>query len=177
MSQYILSFDPGKSTGVALGAVDEDNPYWLIQAWQFEDGPRGLIEWLVAHAGEIGDYAVISEKFVPLNGQPFGQTLDSTIPLVCEGVLLATGVMPDYPDPRWRRASTMYLYGGSDRPEKLKRARAYLKDRGMLQTGKMVGCKDANDANSAILHGISYAAQVLHHRKTFDSITEWAAHD
>ena len=122
---------------------------------------------------DVGPVEVCSEKFVPLGGKGFAQTLASTEPLRREGALIALGVMPDYPDPRWRRPNSMYLYGGKNLAEKKKRSRQFLKDTGNYVTGKDVGCKDSNDAMSATLHGISYTAQVLKHEPTYRLISDW----
>jgi len=184
MSTYILSFDPGKSSGIAYGKVGVGTPYELIERWQFSGGLSGLLGWMdrypdvfdypLCPPADEDDHVIISEKFVPLQGKGFAQTLDSTEPLRCEGALVARYYMPDYPDPRWRRPAEMYLYGGSDLTEKKKRARMFLKDHGILTTGKNVGQPDGDDANSAIWHGISYAARVLKHRPTFEWIADWS---
>lgn len=181
MATYVLSFDPGKSNGVALGVVEEDSPYRSVQVWQFEGGAKALSGWVSENWDvcfpdpDSRDQVVTSEKYVPLSGGGFHQTLDSVEPLVGEGVLIHAGLMPGYPSPEWRRADKQYLYGGKDKAQKRKRAKEYLKTRDMYLTGKSVGCGDAEDAISAILHGISYAAQVLKHKPTFESITEWGS--
>lgn len=177
--RHILSFDPGKSTGVALGVIDGDTPYQLVKAWQFEGGAKALSDWvskewdLCFPDPDERDQVVMSEKFVPLTGGGFHQTLDSVEPLVGEGVLIHAGLMPAYPDPRWRRANSQYLYGGDTKPQKRKKAKDFLRTYNMYVTGKWVGCKDSEDATSAILHGLSYTAQVLKHKPTFDLITSW----
>ena len=190
--RYILSFDPGKSSGIALGVVGDDNPYRLVEAWQVEGGVVGLAAWVrdnfVPHSETdhahwdfwelkpgLPNPRVCSEKFTPLQNKGFAQTLDSTEPLRCEGALIALGVMPDYPDDRWRRPNAMYLYGGSNLAGKKKRGKDFLKSRGMYLTGRDVGRKDANDAISAIWHGVSYAAHILKHEPTFRAISDWTA--
>ena len=188
---HILSFDAGKSSGVALGYFDETTPYRLVHAWQFMDGPRGLCNFVAdAYQGPREDVPgtswflndefypgfdviTIAEKFVPFPGKGFGQGLDSTLPLVGEGVLIALGVMPDYPDPRWRVARSMYLYGGKDLKQKKKYARMFLKEKGMYVMPKELGQPNSDDAVSATLHGLSYVAQILRHKLTSDMITEW----
>ena len=188
--QYILSIDPGKSSGIALGVIGGNKPYDLVKAWQVEGGVVGLSEWLydnfVSRSETDHDHwnfweleqggldaRVCSEKFTPLQNKGFAQTLDSTEPLRCEGALIALGVMPDYPAHEWRRPQVMYLYGGKTLAEKKKRGKDFLKSRGMYLTGKDVGRKDANDALSATWHGISYAAQILKHAPTFRAISDW----
>ena len=200
--KYVLACDPGKSSGIALLAYNETEPAKLVKAWQFGNGVQGLIDWLDVHrlwdydcgygsheqiwilpmtahpssSGYVRDsqLTVISEKFTPLQGKGFAQTLDSTLPLVCEGVLIAYGIMPVYDskEKRWQRPNPMYMYGGSTLAEKKKRAREFLKKHGLYVTGKELGAPDNNDAVSAILHGIAYVVKTLEHRKTWDAYYE-----
>ena len=200
--KYVLACDPGKSSGIALLAYNETEPAKLVKAWQFGNGVQGLLDWLDAHrlwdydcgygsheqiwvlpmtahpssSGYVRDsqLTAISEKFVPVPGKGFAQSLDSTLPLVCEGVLIAYGVMPVYDskEKRWQRPNTMYMYGGSTLAEKKKRAREFLKKHGLYVTGKELGTPDNNDAVSAILHGIAYVVKTLEHRKTWDAYFE-----
>ena len=185
----MLSFDLGKSSGVALLAYNETEPVRLVKAWQFGNGVQGLLDWLENHYPNSGwllpyspdseaerlfwssEVVVVSEKFTPLQGKGFAQTLDSTLPLVCEGVLIAYWIMPVYDskEKRWQRPNTMYMYGGSTLAEKKKRAREFLKKHGLYVTGKELGAPDNNDAVSAILHGIAYVVKTLEHRPTWDA--------
>lgn len=164
-------YDPGRSSGyVRLSFTDNTVPA-LESARQIEGGAFALTRFLkrVEPQADI----TVSEKYVPLPGKGFHHTLDSVEPLRGEGVLIALGFMPDYPDSKWRRADRMYLHGGKSLTEKRKRSHRYLKESGYYVTGSDVGCKDANDVRSAILHGLSYLAQVVGHRPTFDSISSW----
>lgn len=187
--RYVLSIDPGKSTGIALGVFSETEPYRLRNVAQWEGGlirlrdefnrTRGrLDESLATLFGLSGvrvqdRWTTICEKFTPLQNQGFNLTLDAVEPLRCEGWLVGEGWMPDYPDPTWRRPASMYKYGGKSLPEKKKRAYAFLKDSGMHITGTTVGQPDAFDARSATLHGISYVIDVLEHKPTFDLVASW----
>lgn len=186
--QYILSIDPGKSSGIVLLAYN-DREVWLEGAWQFGGGVAGLIQWVVSTLNldpgrdglSVQQYLrsnnaepfIIAEKFTARNTQGFSYTTDSLEPLRGEGALIALGLMPDYPDPKWRRPDRQYLYGGANLAEKKRRAHRFLKDSGFYVTGKDVGCKDANDARSAMLHGLSYLAQVVKHKPTYDLISNW----
>ena len=189
---HILSFDPGKSSGVALGYFDDETPYQLVSAWQFMDGPRGLCNWIKYHRAEHredvpGDHwwdfdaltlpgydiLTIAEKFVPFPGKGFGQGLDSTLPLVGEGVLIALDVMPNYPDPRWRRAVEQYVVGGVNKPDKRSRLKSFLKATGNYMMPKELGAPDNEDMVSATAHGISYVSRVLKSRPTFDMVVNY----
>lgn len=189
--KHVLSIDPGKSSGLALGSYSDTQPYTLVKCWQVSGGPEGLHDWLERHrfdddvagglsfARSLGNWyagiemEVCYEKFTPLQNKGFAQTLDSTTPLVCEGVLMSLGIVPWYPGGNPQRPNEMYRYGGKDKKEKLKLARKFLKDHDMLPTGKTVGQKDAHDSISAILHGIAFLVKQKH-GPTMKMILEWS---
>lgn len=192
-TRYILAIDPGKSSGLALLSYG-GHPAELVQAWQVEGGLGGLAEWFRGHTedspfltgwvlpevGEVGYLyeeapTVICEKFVPLAGGGFSQTLDSTEPLRIEGALVWQGLMPDYTsgEKRWQRPNAMYRYGGSNLAERKKRARAFLKAHDLYTMPKDLGTKDSNDAMSATLHGLAYLMTTVKHRPTWDLIAAY----
>lgn len=49
MTEYVLSIDPGVSTGIALLSFEEDSPAELVYGTQFSEGVAGLISWLDGH--------------------------------------------------------------------------------------------------------------------------------
>lgn len=49
MTSYLLSIDPGLSTGIVLLSFKEDSPAKLVYATQFTGGVSGLKEWISAH--------------------------------------------------------------------------------------------------------------------------------
>lgn len=49
MTEYVLSIDPGVSTGIALLSFEEGSPAELVQGWQFTGGVAGICDWLNAH--------------------------------------------------------------------------------------------------------------------------------
>lgn len=190
--RYLLSFDCGKSSGVTLWEYGEDQPANRIGAWQFGGGAEGLRDWIDEHYNgdtwdarveldreptwRFGEYAsddveanlfrYVVEKFTPLQGKGFSLTLDSVEPLVGEGVLIANRLAPAYRNgvvqDCWQRPAEMYFCGGSTKVEKLKRSRAWLKDHGLLLTGKDVGCPDADDAISSTLHALAWFRKMKH---------------
>lgn len=183
---YLMTFDPGKSSGIVLGKYSETEAYERVAFWQVEGGIGGLVDWYFKQTferPEMGDFwrtinydrfgipdpisvskvTYVSERFVPLSGGGFSQTSDSIEPVRIEGALIALGLMPhDYTDKAWQRPAAMYFSGGSTKPERLKANRAFLKKHGLLVTGKQVGCKDANDVNSAQLHALAYMRKIKH---------------
>lgn len=169
--------DPGRSSGIAIGYYSETEPWELIKAAQVTGGADGLIRFLthgpiyiphrfagesayVSNANIVGGIAwkltkFGAEKFVPYPTPGHSPTLDSSYPLVVEGVLIALGLMPDqYPHPAWQRSSEQYPNGGRTKVEKKKLRQQWLKQHGLWQTGKDVGQPDADDANSAIAHAL-----------------------
>lgn len=159
-----MSIDPGLSTGLAVGHYTEDTPLKITGRQQFAGGLQGFLEW---QGGDIWDLAdgsvlVISEKFTPRPNEKFNLTLKSVEPLRIEGALVAMGMMPDYPDPRWRSPAAQYFSGGANLTERKKKSRQFLKDHDLYITGKDVGQKDADDAISATLHLIAYMRHINH---------------
>lgn len=180
----VLSIDSGISTGIALGEYGDEKPYTLVSVAQIEGGLSGFLEWVQGPYRALEDRyphfsetRVIAEKFTPINHSDYALTIDSVEPLRIEGAMVALGIMPDYPDERWRRPAEMYFAGGVDLADKKRRAHAMLKSLGMRVTGKMVGCRDANDARSAILHGIAYVLHVEKSKATFDMVSNWKGGD
>lgn len=178
MTEYVLSIDPGISTGVALLSFEEDSPVELVQGWQFNKGVKGLLEW---HYNEFSYLAYdqyrnsVCEKFTARNTKGFSYTTASLEPLRGEGALIALGLMPDYAvaEKRWRDPGLQYFAGGTGKAERKKRQHAFLKGNGFYRTGKAFGTADADDFRSAAAHGINYAARELKHKPTFDMISEW----
>jgi hypothetical protein len=194
VTEYVLSIDPGLSTGVALLSFEEDSPAELVQGWQFGGGIQGLLNWTDAHMvlsahdpDEDYDFVaipdwpgwvrfrLIAEKFTARSTKGFAYTTASLEPLRCEGALIALGLMPDYTvaEKRWRDPSLQYFSGGSGKAERKKRQHSFLKDNGFYRTGKDFGTADVDDFRSAAAHGINYVARELKHRPTFDMIAAW----
>jgi hypothetical protein len=179
-TQYILSIDPGVSTGIALLGYNDES-VWLEGAWQFSGGLRGFIQW---HEG-VGSWEVapldepityIAEKFTARATSGFSYKTDSLEPLRIEGVLVYAEYLPDYTpkEKRWRDPSLQYLVGGKDKADKKKRQHRFLKDSGFYRTGRDLDAPDADDFRSACAHGLSYLARELKHRPTFELISNWS---
>lgn len=195
---YVLSVDPGYSTGIALLGYDEKTPAWLEEAWQFSGGVDGFKRWWQNHAEygygnlegwnlggvrasaywnvEDGLITRIAEKFTPRPNEKFGLTLRSVEPLRLEGILVWEGFLPDY-DPKvkeWRQPALQYIAGGKDKAEKKKRLHKMLKDTDYYVTGSTVNAPDADDARSAIGHGLGYIIREVKHKPTFEVLAEWS---
>lgn len=193
--QYILSIDPGKSSGIALLAYN-DQEAWLEGSWQFSGGVNGLLHWTDQHLtlavhdlekeegvnwiGRKGwpewvKFTPISEKFTARNTQGFSYTTDSLEPLRGEGALIALGLMPDYSptEKRWRDPKLQYLVGGKDKADKKKREHKFLKDSGFYVAPLALGTTDADDFRSACAHGLAYLQRELKHRGVHAMVSEW----
>lgn len=184
MSEYLLSIDPGISTGVALLRYTDGTVPVAVQVWQFRGGAEGLNEWIESHTVKddpeeptlvsLPEWpnwhpaTYLAEKFNPRgSGQGFSYTASSLEPLRCEGVLVAHGLPDVYAQP-----PQQYLAGGKNKADKKKRQHAALKDLGYYVTGKDVGCPDADDVRSALAHGLSFLARIGH-VPTYEMLSEW----
>lgn len=171
MSKYLLSIDPGLSSGLALLKYDDDTEPELGAAWQFGGGAEPLNDWIVDQWPLIEyssqSVAVIAEKFNARNTGSFSYTTSSLEPLRCEGVLVAHGLPDTYVQP-----PQQYFAGGKGKADKKKRQHAALKDMGYYVTGTMVDSADADDVRSAISHGLAYLSRTGH-RPTYTMLSEW----
>lgn len=200
MTEYVLSIDPGVSTGIALLSFEKDSPAELVEGWQFTGGVQGLLSWFIQNISngiDLGVFVgarfdpspvswwlgetdeentrVIAEKFTARNTKGFSYTTASLEPLRGEGALIALGLMPDYSlaEKRWRDPSLQYFAGGSGKAERKKRQHSFLKANGFYRTGKDFGAADADDVRSAMAHGIAYIMRDLKHKPTWDMVSSW----
>lgn len=173
----VISLDPGKSSGACVIDV---TPTGIRLVSGFQVGPgvgsfRELVTVLQEEYDTVSTTIWISEKFSPRPGEGFGHGLDSTLPLVCEGVLIDRDLLPEYRtgEKRWRVPILQYFAGGASKAEKKRRQHAFLKATGFYRTGKDFATADADDFRSSAAHGINYIARELKHRPTFDMIAAW----
>ena len=169
--KYLLSIDPGLSTGVALLKYTDETAPELVQAWQVGGGAEALNDWVVGRWPSIEyssrSVAVIAEKFNARNTGGFSYTTASLEPLRCEGVLLARDLPDTYVQP-----PQQYLVGGSSKAEKKKRQHRFLKESGFYRTGKDLDAPDADDYRSAAAHALAYLMRTGH-KPTYNLVTEW----
>lgn len=176
MTEYLLSIDPGLSTGISLISYEENEAPKLERSEQFGGGVEALVSWIKDnHYDRNRLVTVIAEKFTARNTKGFSYTTASLEPLRCEGALIALDVMPDYSakEKRWKDPALQYLVGGSSLSDKRKRQAKFLKDIGFYRTGKDFGTPDADDFRSSAAHGLNYLARELKHKPTFDMISGW----
>ena len=166
--KYILSIDPGLSSGVALLKYTDETAPELGQGWQFKEGAEGLREWLNSQPIHLLFGAhVIAEKFSARNNGGFSYTTASLEPLRCEGLLLSRDLPDEYVQP-----PQQYVFGGKGKAEKRRRQHKFLKDSGFYRTGKDLDAPDADDFRSACAHALSYLMRTGH-KPTYNLVTEW----
>ena len=147
----ILSIDPGKQTGIALG-IYGDGAYQLLKVWQVADGLKGFIKWWNKHGNKViwfREWAdrkpikLVCEKFVLRSNQ----FVADTEPLLIEGALTALhdGEIV------WQLRSDKSLVDDT-----------VLKQHNLWHTGKQVDWKDARDTNDAIIHALAYLKKNKH---------------
>lgn len=180
----LISIDPGMSTGVIVGTYSDDTPFELTHAFQIEGGVEGFLDnvstpengygdqlvnvklpgpgGVRATFGEEVEVTVLAEKFTARGSANtgFSYRTEALEPLRVEGAILALGI-----NPIWVSPQLQYFVGGESKAEKLKNRNAWFKehrDLGYYITGKDVGCKDADDARSALAHCISFLRREKH---------------
>lgn len=172
---YIEWFDPGVSTGIVRGWFNDTHHFEMRNAEQIPGGQDGLIAWLDAGNQQrllTGEYDEIigSEKFIPRPIEGGSHTLESTYPLVQEGLLVGRGIMPPYPRGHWQPATSQVLRRSPDNdPDKNRKLSDELLQRlGLWLTGTDVGQPDANDVISATKHVIWFLTRTLKHNPTLE---------
>lgn len=159
--EYIISFDPGVATGVAIGRKTDIYPLEVIYVGIIQDGLEGVIEWLdETNAGlnitqhdcisnfpdyyfdSRWDHIIVSEKFTPRNVK-FVPNIE---PARIEGALADR-----YREIVWQNPSDKTLVGDD-----------FLKRHGLWVTGKKVRHADGRDANDALLHLFAYNLKRKH---------------
>lgn len=158
----VLAIDPGMSTGITMMEYEIGERPTITRQWQIEGGLERLSGGLVQILSWFPyDGEIVCERFTP-RPVAFSYSLDELEPLRIEGWLYATagdwGIT--WQDPPQRKLVRTL-------PETEKFLQAY----GYWATGTDVGCKDANDANSATMHALAYIRNQAH-RATIDMLIE-----
>jgi hypothetical protein len=162
-------FDPGVSTGIVYWVWDEKHHAEPRGIWQIDQGTVGLDIWIDGHWDLIRSVQYIgSEKYVPRSIDGMTHTLESTYPLVQEGLLIGRQVMPHYPNGHWQPAANQYPVGGDTPEERKRRMDDLLKRAGLWLTGEDVDAPDANDALSATRHMIYLLTRTIRHQPTIE---------
>ena len=81
---YLLSIDPGQSTGIALGYYDAITPYRLERRWNVLGGVEGFIDWWGEDQGREIAHEMVVEQF---HLDPTNQFSADLTPVAIEGAL------------------------------------------------------------------------------------------
>lgn len=140
----LISVDPGKSTGIAVGTFSDTEPYKLYETHQVPNGVEGFLYWLKTNPQFLlNDIVWVSERFVLRSSNKFVADLE---PVRIEGAMEALGLKPV-----WQlRTDKMFVTD------------ELLKEHDLWQTGKQFGWKDGRDANDAIIHALAYLRKNKH---------------
>lgn len=144
---FLVTVDPGESTGVALGSFGDDKPYTLIETWQPRGGAEGFRDFIEENGFNFGhaDHVKVAELFVLRSAEKDGR-VPNIEPKKIEGLMLAWHWDVIYQH-RWMKANVKDQV---------------LKDHGLWQTGKRFDHPDGRDANDAIVHALAYLKSKRH---------------
>lgn len=146
----LVSIDPGKATGIAIGVFGDDHPYELLETHLVPNGIGGVIHWfdeVFAFTNPDilnNELLFVSEQFVARSNNKF---VADTEPLLIEGAL--TAIIRD--EIVWQLRTDKALV--DDR---------ILKTNGLWQTGKTHEWVDGRDVNDAIIHALAYLKKAKH---------------
>ena len=159
---YVLTIDPGKATGVAVGRYSITMPMEVIFTGIIPGGTQGFCEWLY----NTRDVKTIMESDCSYNFPDDYDELDFDLDVVCENFALRGGdFAPDLEPLRiegvvidhfgsivnWHSPADKSLVGDK-----------FLKRHDLWQTGADVGHSDARDSNDALLHLFAHAMKIRH---------------
>ena len=149
----ILSLDPGKSSGIALGRFSDDQGYELIDHWTILGGIHGFIQW-------AGHYEFLLERSDVVVCEDFKLTsspvVPDTTPLLIKGTIeylardRANGVVYQLPS---QKGLLVRPGGKSTQSERFK----WLKQQGFNFPGTA-----NDDLNDAITHALVYLKRTGH---------------
>lgn len=148
---HILSIDPGKNTGAALGFYDALTPYRLLQRWQIHDGLEGFAGWWETAGAALIIDEIVVERFVL---DPNNQFTADLTPKEIEGYLRGVMSPEEYAAIIWQLRSDKALLTGypptASTKAKRQRVRFDFLDRfGMFKKGS-----ENDDSNDAITHAL-----------------------
>lgn len=164
----VWAIDPGMSTGITLMEYLIGERPTITAQWQLGGGYDAVTEFFEEYF-PLDEYDRINDEFVYERFTPrpvaFSYSLDELEPLRIEGFLA------------YYIARLDCKVSVQDPPQrKLVRTLAdtekFLQATGYWATGTDVGCKDANDANSATMHALAYIRNQAH-RATIDMLIEY----
>jgi hypothetical protein len=153
---YLVSIDPGESTGITSWGYSEAEPATRIYAAQITGGLQGFLDFF-RYENFFFDFdfpdVIVSEQFTLLNHD----YVANVEPVRIEGAMVALRM-----NPVWQPPAVMYFCGGATKAARKKASQDFLKKNDLWLTGKDVGQPDANDAISSTLHALAYFRSIRH---------------
>lgn len=151
----LLSIDPGKNTGIALGEYSDTEPYRLLQRWQVHGGTAGFKRWWRRERPEYD--ALVIEKFI-LAANEF--TADLT-PVLIEGVLDVL-LEDETVQPVWQPRQAKGSLIGYPPSVKTKTQRQRFRFDFLDRFGLFAAGTDNDDSNDAITHSLVFLKSRQH---------------
>ena len=161
---HLISIDPGISSGIAVFRYTATQPAQLVHSDQFRGGVEELTHRITQLKKEYRNATYICEDFQARPQTGFSYTTASLEPLACIGALTALHIINRKDRNQMVTPAMQYFSGGKGKQERKKRQHEWLKESGLYVTGKQFGTPDADDARSAIAHGIAWLRK--HHKPT-----------
>lgn len=152
----LLTIDPGKNTGIALGFYDAITPYRLIERWQVHEGTHGFIHWWDEDRPEYDELVV--EKFILDSKNEFSADLT---PVEIEGALKAL-IANDEVQPVFQLRSAKGDLTPYPPEAKTKAQRQRVRFNFLDRFGFFKKGADNDDSNDAICHGLIYLKRRKH---------------
>jgi len=152
---YLLSIDPGKNSGIALGYYDSLTPYRLLERWQVHGGLEGFLAWWDSTDVEFNE--VVCERFVLANNE---FTADIT-PKAIEGALVTLLRHEDVPI-AWQPRGDKALLTGYPEKARTKAQRQRVRFDFLDRFGLFKPGTENDDSNDAITHALVYLKRRRH---------------
>jgi hypothetical protein len=149
---FLVSIDPGESTGITLWAFNDTMGAERIKAFQITSGLEGFLDFK-KNSWPAFTEIIVSEQFTLLNHD----YVANIEPVKIEGAMVALRMKPV-----WQPPAVMYFCGGATKAARKKASQDFLKKNDLWLTGKDVGQPDANDAISSTLHALAYFRSIRH---------------
>jgi hypothetical protein len=173
---HLLSLDPGKNSGAALGHYDDSTPYTLVDRWQIHGGVDGFKRWWrQGHWKRVDDLVV--EKFILASDNEF--TADLT-PVEIQGAL---SVLLDdsHLRPIWQPRTDKSRLVGYPKSAVTKAQRQRVRFDFLKEHGLFVPGTENDDSHDAICHalvrlkGIKHRPTLMHYWKPRRDLGDIAA--
>ena len=157
---YLMTIDPGKSTGIVLGYYDAITPYRLLERWNVLGGLEGFLYWWEEHiiSGETVFDELVVESFCLDPDNEFSADLT---PVHIEGALMTIMRDSDIPiiwQPRTDKAALKPYPPDCKTTTQRQRFRFdFLDQYGMFAKGEA-----STDSNDAVTHSLVHMKKIGH---------------